>query len=77
MTPATFTIDKDVPRPRPYTPGGGYPFAQMKVGDSFRVGKDWRARVANAAVHFVRRHQPTWKFSVRLFEGGCRCWRIQ
>jgi hypothetical protein len=77
MTPATFTIDKDVPRPRPYTSRGRYPFAQMKVGDSFRFAKDGRARVSNAAIQFVRRHEPTWKFSVRLFEGGYRCWRIQ
>lgn len=64
-------IDSNVPLPT------RYPFAGMKVGDSFLVPSGvTRQAVAVAASRYGRKHKM--KFSTRkLKEGGFRCWRLE
>ena len=64
-------IDSNVPLPT------RYPFAEMKVGDSFLVPSDvTRQAVAVAATRYGRKHNM--KFSTRqLKDGGFRCWRLE
>lgn len=54
-----------------------YPFADMKVGDSFFVkgGLKETYNLRTAASYFAIRH-PGYKFSVRAVDGGCRVWRV-
>lgn len=71
-----FTIEKPKPdmplleRPR-------YPFKDMKVGDSFFLD-DFRvaesARVS--AINFVKRHELSWRFSLRKMDKGWRVYRV-
>ncbi len=71
-----FTIEKDQPdtrvlqRPR-------YPFKDMGVGDSFFLD-DFRvaesARVS--AINFVKRHELSWRFSLRKMNKGWRVFRV-
>ena len=64
-------IDKNIPLP------ARFPFAGMKVGDSFAVPADvQRATVAVAASRYGRKHKM--KFSTRKMEDGSyRCWRME
>ena len=66
------------PRPmRPYI----YPFAKMKVGDSFAVeGAVELRRIRAAACYHGIRHPPI-KFSIRIDDPSAnpktyRCWRV-
>jgi hypothetical protein len=65
-------VDKRVPIPVKF------PFAKMKVGDSFAVPRDIkRAAVSVAAMRFGRKHNM--KFTVRQTDAkgaAFRCWRI-
>jgi hypothetical protein len=65
-------IEKGIPIPKKF------PFAGMKVGDSFLVPKGAnRAAVSVAAMRYGRKHGM--KFTVRQTEPGgksFRCWRI-
>lgn len=65
-------IESGVPIP----PRPGYPFKQLKVGDSFLLPEDaneriLRIRAASVGTRLGR------KFSVRKVEGGFRVWRVQ
>lgn len=77
MHSMTFIIESNIPAPTSRHSGWSkYPYAQMKVGDSFAVDGASRDLVANSACAFVRRHQKKWRFSVRKTSTGYRCWRI-
>ena len=74
----TITIDKDVPQPTARNGHHGqskYPFAEMKVGDSF-AGIGTATAVRSAFVYWTRRHDKSRKFSVHATATGCRCWRV-
>jgi hypothetical protein len=64
-------IDKRVPLPYKF------PFAKMKIGDSFAVPPDVkRAAVSVAAMRYGRKHGM--KFTVRqVADKTFRCWRIE
>ena len=64
-------VDKNIPLPRKF------PFADMKVGDSFAVPVDIkRPAVTVAAMRFGRKHGM--KFTVRqVADKTFRCWRIE
>ena len=69
-----YKIEKDIPIPsRPYPVNVKYPWADMKVGDSFLVGEDKTtiAKATAASHNYGRRHGK--KFSMR----GNRIWRIK
>jgi hypothetical protein len=58
-----------------------YPFLQMAIGDSFFVpvedpadGRETRRTIAKSARRRTR--EKGWKFSLRIVEGGVRCWRV-
>mgnify|MGYP001612441397 CR=1 FL=1 len=53
-----------------------YPWRQMEVGDSFKVAGVDANTVASAANQFQKRARGKCKFTVRLVDGGVRCWRI-
>lgn len=64
-------VDKNIPLPRKF------PFADMKVGDSFAVPTDIkRPAVTVAAMRYGRKHGM--KFTVRqVADKTFRCWRIE
>jgi len=64
-------VQKNIPLPRKF------PFADMKVGDSFAVPSDVkRVAVSVAAMRFGRKHGM--KFTIRqLADKTFRCWRIE
>ena len=52
-----------------------FPFAEMKVGDSFEVPSDIkRATVGVAAMRYGKKFNA--KFTVRILNGNLHCWRI-
>lgn len=74
----TFTIDKNVPRPEDMrgTPGGSkYPFAKMKVGDSFSGIGSLEAVRAAVSRRQIRCNKLV-RFSVQKTTAGFRCWRV-
>lgn len=63
-------IESNVPLP------SKFPFAQMKVGDSFLAPPDInRTSVSVSAKRFGTKHGM--KFTVRKVEQGFRCWRTE
>lgn len=52
-----------------------YPFAKMKIGDSFKVARDKAQSVRASANSFGIKHKR--KFVVRKIERGYRCWRVK
>lgn len=78
-----FKISKGIPIPpiesTPHMYGNvrrKYPFAEMKVGDSFEV-KIASHNLSAAARSFARRNNLHWKFTVRQFMFYSRIWRIK
>lgn len=74
-----FKIDKNIPVP---VGGSGtstiYPFAKMKVGDSFLVSNADRGlhnRARAAASQHGRRYKM--KFITRMMDNGLRVWRVK
>lgn len=68
-------IDKGIPLLK--ARNAKYPFRAMLVGDSFFVpdsSRKTRRLITNNAVAAAKRIG--FKFSVRLVEGGVRCWRV-
>jgi hypothetical protein len=68
-----FAIDSNIPPP----PRAGrtgtypkYPFAQMKVGDSFSFGEEQKRALLSSVGAWKARH-PGWNYTVR----GYRVWR--
>lgn len=79
MSAARFIVETDVPIP----PGGRergaskYPFASMKIGDSFPVQDDeWIKRRVATSVSRWNRDNPSTKFIMRKTDNGARVWRI-
>lgn len=74
-------VDRDIPLPvrrighgtsiRTYK----YPFALMRVGDSFFVAHGKYDVVGASARQFGGRYGC--RFTTRKVDGGCRCWRIE
>lgn len=77
MTMTKFKIEKNIPIPN--TIGEHYPFAKMKVKDSFVVGRldaKQAPRFRTAALNQGRKLKM--KFSVKkVADGALRCWRIK
>jgi hypothetical protein len=48
----------------------------MEVGDFFFVNTN-RRWLGKAVSEFVKKHQPTWKFTCRKAPGGAKVWRIK
>ena len=72
-------IERGVPIPKPRAGARGaskYPFAQMKVGDSFTVAKEMEARIRTMASVYGPRHPPM-RFMVRVDGTRVRVWRIK
>jgi hypothetical protein len=76
----TIKIDKNVPRPEKLW-WRKYPFAQMKVGDSFFIPGKLQATVSASAYSFARRRGDGRKFSTAnvVHKGveGVRVWRLK
>ena len=71
-----FKIDNDIPVPRKTTVEHKYPFAQMKVGDSFAYPSVLRKRVDAAAFGWCKRRSG-WRFTARrINDKQHRIWRI-
>lgn len=81
-----FTIDHNVPIPPSNPHAGGhrkarqpylrYPFAEMKVGDSFLVPAEIAPRASSAAGNYAKANKPM-KFLTRQTPEGLRIWRTQ
>jgi hypothetical protein len=75
-----FKVDDDVPIPAPTWHSRRepkYPFATMKVGQSFFASGDKEVRrVSAAASRYAREHEGV-AFTTRKIRGGIRCWRIR
>lgn len=69
-------IDSGVPLQN-YRSKKKYPFAQMKVGDSFFFVELPEVESAqNAGKGYANRHNAEFKMTRRKVEGGYRLWRI-
>lgn len=69
-----FVIEDNVPPPRRLPQV--YPFAKMKVNQSFFVPGVSRSNVYGAATTFAAQANNGWRFTTRLEKGGIRIWRI-
>jgi hypothetical protein len=82
-----FVIERGIPTPKSRAPHKTkYPFHSMEVGESFIVPPTKSDNCRSASNQFVRRKQPTWKFSVAQSIGErakppyvnvYRCWRVE
>lgn len=80
-----YSIDKDIPVPN-WVSSRSYPFADMKVGDSFEAvpageqhdlsRKALRERVSSAAHRYGRRFGRSFRV-LTLEDKSVRCWRIE
>lgn len=72
----SYEISSDVPLPITLR-RTRWPWASMKVGDSFLVQDIGdRGSIASAASYYGKRH-PGFKVTIRKVEGGLRVWRIE
>lgn len=77
---AGIKIERNIPIPtkRLYRRGAGrpakYPFARMKIGDSFAV---YKAQAVRAAAQKFQRKNKVHKFVIRRYEEAYRCWRVK
>lgn len=71
-----YKIKKGIPIP-PRNTGrkSMYPFAEMRIGDSFAVMANKARSVSAASQHFGKLHKQ--KFICRRIDGGYRCWRVK
>ncbi len=72
----TIKLQKNIPMP---APKNKYPFADMKIGDSFFIkdepGKPATRVVQPAAAHY-KRIDSSFDYRTRQMDGGVRLWRI-
>jgi hypothetical protein len=75
----SIVVESNIPAP---TGRSGYPFAAMDVGDSFMIktedavaSKKSATAIGASARNFGKKHPS--KFTVRLVDGGVRCWRVE
>ena len=71
-------IESGIPVPKNKTSKSKYPFAEMRVGDSFFLEGNPGAQqsVLGSASSFYTKRHPGMKFTVRREEMGARIWRI-
>jgi len=69
--PDEYTIEHDVPMP---APKAVYPFAVMKMGDSFALSQEKLNNVRNAAQAYGKRHDQKFRFR-QVGTEVWRCWR--
>ena len=72
----SYKIDTDIPIPSMGRPNQ-YPFAEMKVGDSFFIEGRTSSYASTAARNWASKHEPSWRFTSRQQDGGVRVWRIE
>ncbi|MGL6289923.1 MAG: hypothetical protein ACRC2H_04470 [Silanimonas sp.] len=75
-----FNIESGVPLPKRGTVNRKrkYPFADMKVGDSFKFPKADLSRVGAAARSFRKLGHKDWKFSIRnISHDQSGLWRVR
>jgi len=54
-----------------------YPFNRMDVGDSILIDDFRLAQSARvSAINYIKRHDLSWKFSIRKMENGWRIFRV-
>jgi len=71
-----FVIEKGIPIPdRPSSPWIGYPWDEMRIGDSFLVPKTSAKSARNAAFSRGRAYKE--KYVTRTVEDGLRVWRVE
>ena len=75
----SIAVESNIPAP---SGRSGYPFSAMEVGDSFKInaaaGEDSKkaaTSVGASARNYGKKHPS--KFTVRLIDGGVRCWRVE
>ena len=80
----TYLVEKNIPKPAKRTPISKYPFALMKVGDSFVVPLEEASRARNAIASFTNywklkkqgRPSKEYVFSTRTVDDAhLRIWR--
>lgn len=73
-----YKIEKGVPHVHGRRHSSGYPFSEMEVSDSFRLGSEKEMlAAAHAARYFSARHLPGSKFSQsKMVENGVPVYRI-
>jgi hypothetical protein len=75
----TYAIEKGIPAPDLRLVRkklAKYPFAKMRVGDSFFSILDSTKRISPSIAAFYKKN-PTKRFTCRKVEGGTRVWRIK
>ena len=75
----TYAIEKGIPAPDLRLVRkklAKYPFAKMKVGDSFFSSVDSCRRISPSIAIFYKTN-PNKRFTTRTVEGGTRVWRIK
>lgn len=78
----SFRIESGIPIPaKHFKKTKRYPWADMKVGDSFGVKKNGKkhqaAAISACAAQWADGHGKNAKFSLRTVNGGYRIWRIK
>jgi hypothetical protein len=68
-------IEQGVPIPPSHSSMVRYPFAEMKVGESFTLPKGQQRKLRVAASHFKGRN-PGWDYVTRIEGDQVRLWRI-
>lgn len=76
---SSYHLFKGVPIPPKPAPRAKYPFARMKVGDSFSFPVSEWDSMAHALYNFRdRNNKAAWKFERRKIGGGKgRIWRVK
>lgn len=75
----TYAIEKGIPAPDMRSVRkklAKYPFAKMKVGDSFFVPEGKLTRISTSMAYFHNHNKPK-RVTARTIEGGVRIWRIK
>jgi hypothetical protein len=74
---SAYQIEAGVPVPAPMRHYTQYPFAEMKVGDSFMAPLRLLKSISSASVNWRKRTSCKAKFTARkISDKQCRCWRI-
>lgn len=72
-----YEIETDIPLEETRGNPKSYPFAKMKIGESFFVptGERTITSLQSSLISAARRHEG--KFTTRALEGGVRVWRVE
>lgn len=75
----TFVIETgvEIPGRKGGRSGSKYPFAQMRVGQSFLVGSGVKVSTIRSAIGAFTKGKPDMKFAVRDTQDGVRVWRVE